>query len=59
MQVLLDLFRSAEGRIEGVVVVPGSGGRPFAGVLDLLRVLEGIELPVRCEGPTERGAEDV
>lgn len=56
MRIQLDLFRTGNGRLEGVVRPPGSGGEPFTGVLDLLRVLEGIDLPARdCAGePTDR-----
>ena len=54
MRVQLDLFRSEDGRLEGVVHAPGGAGGAFAGVLDLLRVLEGIDLG---RGPgAERGA---
>jgi hypothetical protein len=50
MRVLIDLFRAPDGRLEGVVHTPGAGVAAFAGVLDLLRVLEGIEL---CRPPAE------
>ena len=51
MRVTLDLFRAADGRLEGVVHAPGDTGGTFAGLLDLLRVLEGLDLsrPVRWE----------
>lgn len=61
MRVQLDLFRDAHGRIEGVVAAPGGGGGPFTGVLDLLRVLEGIDLPGRGDdrtGDATRGDDD-
>jgi hypothetical protein len=48
MRVSIDLFRAADGRLEGVVHAPGTGAAAFAGVLDLLRVLEGIDL---CRPP--------
>jgi hypothetical protein len=41
---MIDLFRAADGRLEGVVHTPDVGHTEFAGVLDLLRVLEGIDL---------------
>ena len=44
MRLLIDLVRTADGRLEGVVHTPGAGAAAFAGVLDLLRVLEGIDL---------------
>jgi len=44
MRLLIDLVRTTDGRLEGVVHTPGAGSAVFAGVLDLLRVLEGIDL---------------
>ena len=44
MRLLIDLVRTTDGRLEGVVHTPGAGPAAFAGVLDLLRVLEGIDL---------------
>jgi hypothetical protein len=44
MRLMIDLYRAADGRLEGVVHTPGVGHTAFAGVLDLLRVLEGIDL---------------
>ena len=65
MRVQLDLFRAEDGRLEGVVHAPGGAGGAFAGVLDLLRVLEGIELgrrsgaePGAPGGATDVGGED-
>lgn len=55
MRLLLDLFRTADGRLEGVVHTPDAGSAVFAGVLDLLRVLEGIDLCTPTDhDPTER-----
>jgi hypothetical protein len=48
---MIDLFRAADGRLEGVVHTPDVGHTEFAGVLDLLRVLEGIDL----HAPGDRG----
>ena len=44
MRLLIDLVRAADGHLEGIVHAPGAGSAAFAGVLDLLRVLEGIDL---------------
>jgi hypothetical protein len=55
MRVTLDLFRAADGRLEGVVHSPCGGGGAFLSVLDLLRVLEGLELAQRGGGGTARG----
>jgi hypothetical protein len=54
MRLLLDLFRAADGRLEGVVHTPGAGSAAFAGVLDLLRVLEGIDLCAPDNPPADR-----
>jgi hypothetical protein len=51
MRLMIDLFRAADGRLEGVVHTPDVGHTEFAGVLDLLRVLEGIDL----HAPGDRG----
>jgi hypothetical protein len=51
MRLLIDLFRAADGRLEGVVHAPGAGGTAFAGILDLLRVLEEIDLRRSPTGP--------
>jgi len=53
MRLLIDLVRTTDGRLEGVVHTPGAGSAGFAGVLDLLRVLEGIDLRApACHVPT-------
>ena len=44
MRLLIDLVRTADGRLEGVVHPPGADATAFTGVLDLLRVLEEIDL---------------
>ena len=49
MRLLIDLVRTADGRLEGVVHTPGAGSAGFAGVLDLLRVLEEIDLAAPCD----------
>ena len=56
MRVLLELFRSADGRLEGVVHAPGTRDAAFTGVLDLLRVLEEIDLGRPVDGGTEDAA---
>lgn len=55
MRVTLELFRAADGRLEGIVHTPGRGGGAFAGVLDLLRVLEGLDLTQRTAGTGDAG----
>ncbi|MCW2719910.1 hypothetical protein [Pseudonocardia sp.] len=47
MRVTLDLFRATDGRLEGTVHGPGATGGTFASLLDLLRVLEGLDLSRR------------
>jgi len=55
MRLMIDLFRTADGRLEGVVHAPDAGSAAFAGVLDLLRVLEGIDLCTpAAPDPTDR-----
>lgn len=54
MRLLIDLVRTPDGRLEGVVHPPGADATAFAGVLDLLRVLEEIDLAV----PGERNVTD-
>ncbi|WP_181782145.1 hypothetical protein [Pseudonocardia pini] len=49
----VDLFRAADGRLEGTVHAPDDAGRPFAGLLDLLRLLEDLDL-----GPDTGGTDD-
>ena len=49
MRLLIDLVRTGDGRLEGVVHPPGADATAFTGVLDLLRVLEGIDLTAPCD----------
>jgi hypothetical protein len=58
MRLLVDLFRAADGRLEGVVHTPGAASAAFAGVLDLLRVLEGIDLCAPGDPPADRENDD-
>ena len=59
MRLMIDLFRAADGRLEGVVHTPDVGDTEFAGVLDLLRVLEGIDLRApAAPDTTQRPADD-
>ena len=55
MRLLIDLVRTVDGRLEGVVHPPGADATAFTGVLDLLRVLEGIDLCTPAgPDPTDR-----
>ncbi len=59
MRLMIDLFRAADGRLEGVVHTPDVGHTEFAGVLDLLRVLEGIDLCAPADpDPRQRPDDD-
>jgi hypothetical protein len=59
MRLMIDLYRAADGRLEGVVHTPDVSRTAFAGVLDLLRVLEGIDLCAPADpGPTQRPDDD-
>ena len=57
MRLLIDLVRTADGRLEGVVHPPGADAAAFTGVLDLLRVLEEIDLAAP-RGPDTTDRED-
>jgi hypothetical protein len=48
VRLLIDLVRTVDGRLEGVVHPPGADATAFTGVLDLLRVLEEIDLAAPC-----------
>jgi hypothetical protein len=59
MRLMIDLYRAADGRLEGIVHTPDVGRTAFAGVLDLLRVLEEIDLCAPADpGPTRRPDDD-
>jgi hypothetical protein len=49
VRLLIDLVRTVDGRLEGVVHPPGADATAFTGVLDLLRVLEEIDLAAPCD----------
>ena len=49
MRLLIDLVRTVDGRLKGVVHPPGADATAFTGVLDLLRVLEEIDLAAPCD----------
>jgi hypothetical protein len=57
VRLLIDLVRTPDGRLEGVVHPPGAGATAFTGVLDLLRVLEEIDLARDPDG-TDREDRD-
>jgi hypothetical protein len=52
VRLLIDLVRTTDGRLEGVVHPPGADATAFTGVLDLLRVLEEIDLAAPCDSDT-------
>ena len=54
MRLMIDLFRAADGRLEGVVHTPDVGRTEFAGVLDLLRVLEARRWVIEGEAGAAR-----
>lgn len=58
MRLILDITRTRSGRYEGQLTVPGSTGRrDFAGILELLAVLEKLVHPHEDEGSTVRSSE--
>ena len=44
MHLSLDVFRTADGRLEGAVITESGRQQPFFGTLDLLRILEDLFL---------------
>ena len=45
MHLTVELLRTADGRLEGIVTTESGSTRPFTGTLDLLRILEELEPP--------------
>ena len=58
MRLMIDLYRADDGRLEGVVHTPDVGHSEFAGVLDLLRVLEEIDLCAPADPDPTRPPDD-
>jgi len=44
MRVIVDVFREADGRLEGRIETANGWADSFASTLDLLRALEGLDL---------------
>lgn len=51
MRLSVDLLRTADGRLEGIVITEAGREHAFSGTLDLLRVLEEL----RPEPPADDG----
>ena len=45
MQLRVELLRSVDGRLEGVVTTESGTQQRYSGTLDLLRILEELEPP--------------
>ena len=45
MHLTVELLRTADGRLEGVVTTESGRQQRFSGTLDLLRILEDLEPP--------------
>ena len=45
MHLRVELLRTADGRLEGVVTTESGRQQRFSGTLDLLRILEELEPP--------------
>jgi hypothetical protein len=45
VHLTVELLRTADGRLEGIVTTESGSTRPFTGTLDLLRILEELEPP--------------
>ena len=57
MHLTVELLRTADGRLEGIVTTESGRERTFSGTLDLLRILEDLEPPADPafgEVPTSR-----
>ena len=45
MYLTVELLRTADGRLEGIVTTESGRERTFSGTLDLLRILEEVKPP--------------
>jgi hypothetical protein len=57
MHLTVELLRTADGRLEGIVTTESGRERRFSGTLDLLRILEDLQPPTNPpdgEAPTPR-----
>jgi len=45
VHLTVELLRTADGRLEGVVTTESGSQQRFSGTLDLLRILEDLEPP--------------
>ena len=45
MHLMVELLRSADGRLEGIVTTESGSTQRFSGTLDLLRILEELDPP--------------
>ena len=53
MHLTVELLRTADGRLEGIVTTESGRQQRFSGTLDLLRILEELEPPADpVPGPT-------
>jgi hypothetical protein len=56
VRLVLDITRMPDGRYEGRLTVPGAGGqRDFAGILELLAILEDLLGPDRPGDTPQHG----
>jgi hypothetical protein len=55
--MVVEVFREADGRLQGVLELADGRRDAFASTLDLLRVLEGLELTHDPATPERSGAE--
>jgi hypothetical protein len=45
VHLMVELLRSADGRLEGIVTTESGSTQRFSGTLDLLRILEELDPP--------------
>ena len=58
MHLTVELLRSADGRLEGIVTTESGSTQQFSGTLDLLRILEELDPPTdpSCSARPQRWA---
>jgi hypothetical protein len=47
LRLVVEVHRTADGRIEGRTQAPGKAPVPFSGLLELLRAIEDATLPAK------------
>jgi hypothetical protein len=53
VHLTVELLRTVDGRLEGIVTTESGSTQRFTGTLDLLRILEDLEPPAGAAGGAE------